>query len=87
MMRTLDYETQLLVAVEKGIINLSQDQRTFHWGSNDRKLLTVPFDENPYSAIASWFKTDEGVEVFQNNSEKVTIICNYNYSEGSLWWP
>ena len=39
-------------AVEQGIINLSQDQRTFNWGSNDRKLLTVPFDENPYSAYS-----------------------------------
>ena len=25
-------------ASEEGIIKLSQDQRTFHWGSNDRKL-------------------------------------------------
>ena len=30
-------------AIEARIINLSQDQRTFHWGSNDRKLFTVPF--------------------------------------------
>ena len=29
------------------------------WASNDRKLLTVPFDENPYSALAAWFKTDD----------------------------
>ena len=34
-------------AVEANIIKLSQDQRTFHWGSNDRKLMTVPFDEKP----------------------------------------
>jgi len=60
-----------IVAVEKGIINLSQDQRTFNWGSNNRKLLTVPFDENPYSAIASWFKTDEGVDVFQSIQKKL----------------
>jgi len=44
-------------AVEQGIIKLSQDQRTFHWGSNDRRLMTIPFDENPYSALAAWFKT------------------------------
>jgi len=52
-------------ASELGIIKLSQDQRTCHWGSNNRKLLTIPFDENPYSSIASWFKTDEGVEVIK----------------------
>ena len=49
-----------------GIIKLSQDQRSFHWGSNDRKLMTVPFDENPYSAMAAFFKTDEGVEVYRS---------------------
>jgi hypothetical protein len=55
-----------ITASELGIIVLSQDQRTFNWGSNGRKLMTVPFDENPYSAMASYFKTDEGVEVFRS---------------------
>ncbi len=58
-------------AIEARIINLSQDQRTFHWGSNDRKLFTVPFDENPYSALAAWFKTDEGVEVYKSIEKRV----------------
>ena len=58
-------------AVELGIIKLSQDQRTFHWGSNDRKLMTVPFDENPYSAMAAFFKTDEGVEIFKTIEKKL----------------
>ncbi len=53
-------------ATEMGIIKLSPDQRTFKWGSNDRKLMTVPFDEHPYSALAAWFKTDEGMEIYQN---------------------
>jgi len=59
-----------IVAVEQGIIKISQDQRTFHWGSNDRKLMTIPFDENPYSALAAWFKTDEGVEVYKTIQKK-----------------
>ena len=53
-------------ATELGVIKLSSDQRNFLWGSNDRKLMTVPFDEHPYSALASWFKTDEGMEVYSN---------------------
>ena len=44
-------------ATEMGILKLSSDQRTFNWGSNDRKLMTVPFDEHPYSALAAWFNT------------------------------
>ena len=58
-------------AVENGIISLSSDQRTFKWASNDRKLITVPFDENPYSALAAYFKTDEGIEVYQTVEKKL----------------
>ena len=52
-------------AVEAGIIKLSPDQRTFTWGSTDRQLATVPYEENPYSALAAYFKTDDGIEVYK----------------------
>ena len=58
-------------AVEAGIINLSGDQRTFTWGSNGRKLMNVPFDENPYSAFAAFLKTDEGVEIYKSIEKKL----------------
>jgi len=58
-------------ANEMGIIKLSQDNRTFKWASNDRKLMTVPFDEHPYSALAMWFKTDEGMEVFSSIEKRL----------------
>ena len=58
-------------ATEMGIINLSGDQRTFKCASNDRKLMTVPFDEHPYSALAAWFKTDEGMEIYQNIEKRL----------------
>ena len=53
-------------ATEARIIKLSPDQRTFTFGDTDRKLMTVPFDEHPYSALAAYFKTDEGMEVYKN---------------------
>ena len=58
-------------ATELGIIKLSSDQRTFMWGTNDRKLCTVPFDEHPYSALAAWFKTDEGMEIYSNIEKRL----------------
>ena len=58
-------------ATEMGILQLSQDQRTFLWASNNRKLMTVPFDEHPYSALAQWFKTDEGMEVYSNIEKRL----------------
>ena len=58
-------------AVEAGIIELSQDQRTFKWQSTGKKLITVPFDENPYSALAAWFKTDDGIDVFKTVEKRL----------------
>ena len=58
-------------AVEAGILKLANDQRTFTWASNGRKVMTVPFDENPYSALAAYFKTDEGIEVYQNIEKRL----------------
>ena len=58
-------------AVENKILKLSQDQRTFFWASNDRKLMNVPFDEHPYSALAAWFKTDEGMEIYSNIEKRL----------------
>ena len=58
-------------SVESGLIRLSGDQRTFFWSSNDKKLLTVPFDEHPYSALAAWFKTDEGMEIYSNLEKRM----------------
>ena len=58
-------------AVESGIIRLSSDQRNFLWGSNGRKLMVIPFDEHPYTALAHWFKTDEGMEIFSNIEKRL----------------
>ena len=58
-------------ACEANIIKLSPDQRDFKWASNGKKLMTVPFDENPYSAMAAFFKTDEGIEIFQSIEKKL----------------
>ena len=34
--------------------------------------MTVPFDEQPYSALAAWFKTDEGVAVYKSIEKKIS---------------
>ena len=58
-------------ATELGILKLSQDQRNFTWGSNGRVVMTVPFDEHPYTALAHWFKTDEGMEIYANIEKRL----------------
>ena len=58
-------------AVEQGVLKLSSDQRYFTWGSTNRKVMTIPFDEHPYTALAHWFKTDEGMEVYSNIEKRI----------------
>ena len=58
-------------AVEANIIELTQDQRLFKWKSNGRKLFEVPMEEHPYSALAAWFKTDEGMAVFASIEKRI----------------
>jgi len=58
-------------ATEMNILKLSGDQRTFMWGSTDRKVMNVPFDEHPYSALAAYFKTDEGMEILKTIEKRL----------------
>ena len=58
-------------AVEQRFIKLSKDNRSFTWGNTGRKIMTIPFEENPYSALASWFQTDEGLEVYRSLEKKM----------------
>jgi len=58
-------------SVEAGILTLSEDGRTFMAGKEKRKLFEVPFDEHPYTALAAWFKTDEGLKVLKSIEKKL----------------
>jgi len=58
-------------AVEAKLISLSSDQRHFTWTSSKKKLCTVPFEEHPYSALAAWLKTDEGLEVLKSIEKRL----------------
>lgn len=53
-------------ASEMGIIKIDQDNRTVRWGGGSKdKIVTIPYGENVYSALAGYFKTDEGLDVMQ----------------------
>jgi len=58
-------------ATESNILLLTDDQRTFKWASNGRKLFEVPHEEHPYSALAAWFKTDEGMAVLKTIEKRL----------------
>jgi len=58
-------------AVEMGILNLADDGTTFKL-ANGKKVMTVPFDQHPYGALAAYFKTDEGVDLMKSIMKKIS---------------
>ena len=58
-------------AVEQGIIMLTDDNTVFKFASNDKKILTVPFDQHPYAALAQYFKTDDGIDLMKSLTKKL----------------
>ena len=59
-------------SVEMGILTILSDNQTVCWNDTQKtKILTAPFGENVYSALARYFKTDEGLEVLQGIINKI----------------
>ncbi len=58
--------------VEAGIVKLTDDNTVFKWATNNKKIMTVPFDEHPYAAFARFLKTDEGVDVMKAIEKKLS---------------
>ncbi|WP_296636048.1 MULTISPECIES: hypothetical protein [Flavobacteriaceae] len=59
-------------AVQMDIINVSSDGRTVNWSGKDGgRIITVPFGENAYSALAAFFLTDQGMDVLSDISNKL----------------
>jgi hypothetical protein len=58
-------------AVESGILELTEDNTVFKF-PNGKKVMTVPFDQHPYGALAQYFKTDEGVDLMKSITKKLS---------------
>jgi hypothetical protein len=59
-------------AVEMGVIFIKDDNRTVCWSNKAKdKIVTVPYGENVYSALAAYFKTDDGLDVLQGITNKL----------------
>lgn len=53
-------------AVENGILYIQDDNVTVCWNDKKKeKILVAPYGENVYSALAKFFKTDEGITTMQ----------------------
>lgn len=53
-------------SVEMGVLRVQDDNVTVCWNDKKKeKVLVAPYGENVYSALAKFFKTDEGLDVMQ----------------------
>ena len=59
------------IAVEQGIIKLTDNNTKFKWAANGREIMTVPFDAHPYTALSQFFLTDEGSDVLKSIEKKL----------------
>ena len=59
-------------SVEAGILKLTDDNTVFKFAANGKKIMTVPFDQHPYAALASYFKTDEGIDLMKSITKKLS---------------
>ena len=62
MLKLQNLSSKLL---DEGLLRLKNNNKDiyFNLGGNKKKLLTIPFGESPVYTLASYFQTDEGIEV------------------------
>ena len=58
-------------SVESGILKLTDDGTVFKLATTGKKVMTVPFDQHPYAALAQYFKTDDGVTLMKSIMKKL----------------
>ena len=60
-------------ALDENILTLKNKGRDvyFNLKENKKKMITVPFDEKPITAIASYLQTDDGIEVMKMLEKKL----------------
>tara|TARA_R110002110_G_scaffold153422_5_gene346808 strand:- start:178 stop:924 length:747 start_codon:yes stop_codon:yes gene_type:complete len=65
--------TQQLIS--KGLLSLRNSNRDvyFNLKNNKKRMLTVPFGEDPKSAVAAYFKSNEGIEVMEMLEKALNI--------------
>lgn len=54
-----------------GIIKIADDNCTVKWSVNGKVVTVLPFSPNPIDTLASWMKTDEGLEFVEALSNKM----------------
>ena len=60
-------------ALDKGFLGLRNNRRDiyFNFKDNKKKMMTIPFEEEPVSALAAYLQTNDGIEVMELLEKKL----------------
>ena len=58
---------------DDGVVTLKNNKKDIYYNlkSNKNKIMTVPFGEDPVFMLASYFQTDDGIEVMKILENKI----------------
>ena len=63
----LELQDTVIQMFNNDILQFKNHQKDVHFNSkkNKKRMLTIPFGEDPYYIVASYFQSDEGLETFK----------------------
>ena len=58
-------------AIDFGVMSLADSGRSLVWNDTKKKILALPFGDDPYKFVGDWFTTDEGLEYLNKVTQKL----------------
>jgi len=67
----LEFEDEVRQFFDEKLLSLRNKNKDvyFNLTGNKKKMLSVPFGEDPFHIVASYLKTDDGVDVYKGLSK------------------
>ena len=69
----LDLYNTAQKAIDEGLLSVRNGGRDvfYNIGKNKKKMLTVPFDQQPVDAVSAYLKTNDGIEFLKVLEKKL----------------
>ena len=61
----LEIESNIAEFISSNLLGLTDKSVTLHTGKTSKKILSLPFGEDPMFIISSWMKSDEGLPTYK----------------------
>lgn len=72
----LDFTSKVALFFDKKLLGLRNGGRDVHYNlsNNKKRMIAVPFGEDPHSAVAAYLKSDEGIESLKLLEKKIDSL-------------